>query len=72
MELANTTFNRKGFTNFYLFGFDESYVVQKGDPVDEMLFIMCGKLLTMTTNGGRAGFFNSEYLKVGDFCEEEL
>jgi len=37
-----------------------------------MLFIMLGKLLTMTTNGGRRGFFNSKYLKAGDFCGEEL
>uniref|UniRef100_A0A2P2JB61 Cyclic nucleotide-gated ion channel 1-like isoform X1 n=1 Tax=Rhizophora mucronata TaxID=61149 RepID=A0A2P2JB61_RHIMU len=51
---------------------DESYVVREGDPVDEMLFIMRGKLLTMTTNGGRTGFFNSEHLKAGDFCGEEL
>ncbi|XP_012090094.1 cyclic nucleotide-gated ion channel 1 isoform X2 [Jatropha curcas] len=50
----------------------ESYIVREGDPVDEMLFIMRGKLLTMTTNGGRTGFFNSEYLKAGDFCGEEL
>jgi cyclic nucleotide gated channel len=40
--------------------------------VDEMLFIMLGKLLTMTTNGGRRGFFNSKYLKAGDFCGKEL
>ncbi|PQQ04203.1 hypothetical protein Pyn_24789 [Prunus yedoensis var. nudiflora] len=33
---------------------------------------MRGRLLTMTTNGGRTGFFNSEYLKAGDFCGEEL
>ncbi|KAL7108267.1 hypothetical protein ACP275_06G103200 [Erythranthe tilingii] len=51
---------------------DDSYVVREGDPVDEMLFIMRGKLLTVTTNGGRTGFFNSEYLKAGDFCGEEL
>lgn len=51
---------------------EESYIVREGDPVDEMLFIMRGKLLTMTTNGGRTGFFNSEYLKAGDFCGEEL
>ncbi|KAL9374776.1 hypothetical protein Peur_031655 [Populus x canadensis] len=51
---------------------EESYVVREGDPVDEMLFVMRGKLLTMTTNGGRTGFFNSEYLKAGDFCGEEL
>ncbi|KAK4745480.1 hypothetical protein SAY87_011792 [Trapa incisa] len=51
---------------------EESYIVREGDPVDEMLFIMRGRLLTMTTNGGRTGFFNSEYLKEGDFCGEEL
>eukprot|EP00262_Sarcandra_glabra_P006509 TRINITY_DN1883_c0_g2_i1.p1 TRINITY_DN1883_c0_g2~~TRINITY_DN1883_c0_g2_i1.p1 ORF type:complete len:716 (-),score=82.12 TRINITY_DN1883_c0_g2_i1:223-2370(-) len=49
-----------------------SYIVREGDPVDEMLFIMRGKLLTTTTNGGRTGFFNSDYLKEGDFCGEEL
>ncbi|XP_043813126.1 cyclic nucleotide-gated ion channel 1 isoform X2 [Manihot esculenta] len=49
-----------------------SYIVREGDPVDEMLFIMRGKLITVTTNGGRTGFFNSEYLKAGDFCGEEL
>ncbi|CAN1267686.1 Cyclic nucleotide-gated ion channel 1 [Linum perenne] len=51
---------------------EESYIVREGDPVDEMLFIMRGKLLTITTNGGRTGFFNSEKLKAGDFCGEEL
>ncbi|KAE8708629.1 Cyclic nucleotide-gated ion channel 1 [Hibiscus syriacus] len=51
---------------------EESYIVREGDPVDEMLFIMRGKLLTMTTNGRRTGFFNSEYLGAGDFCGEEL
>ncbi|XP_051138216.1 cyclic nucleotide-gated ion channel 1 [Andrographis paniculata] len=51
---------------------EESYIVREGDPVDEMLFIMRGKLLTVTTNGGRTGFFNSEQLKAGDFCGEEL
>ncbi|KAF9616213.1 hypothetical protein IFM89_028989 [Coptis chinensis] len=35
---------------------EESYIVREGDPVDEMLFIMRGKLLTVTTNGGRTGF----------------
>jgi len=39
---------------------EKSSIVREGDPVDEMLFIMRGKLLTMTTNGGRTGFFNSE------------
>ena len=51
---------------------EESCIIREGDPVDEMLFIMRGKLLSVTTNGGRTGFFNSEYLKAGDFCGEEL
>ncbi|XP_042503562.1 cyclic nucleotide-gated ion channel 1-like isoform X2 [Macadamia integrifolia] len=51
---------------------EESYIVREGDPVDEMLFIMRGKLSTVTTNGGRTGFLNSEFLKAGDFCGEEL
>ncbi|KAL8537903.1 hypothetical protein ACS0TY_000013 [Phlomoides rotata] len=51
---------------------EESYIVREGDPVDEMLFVMRGKLFTVTTNGGRTGFFNAEYLKAGDFCGEEL
>ncbi|KAF5191069.1 Cyclic nucleotide-gated ion channel [Thalictrum thalictroides] len=51
---------------------EESYIVREGDPVDEMLFIMRGKLETVTTNGGRTGFLNSEILKAGDFCGEEL
>ncbi|CAL5395912.1 unnamed protein product [Camellia sinensis] len=28
---------------------EESFIVREGDPVDEMLFIMRGKLLTVTT-----------------------
>lgn len=51
---------------------ENSFILREGDPVDEMLFIMRGNLLTMTTNGGRTGFFNSVNLKAGDFCGEEL
>ncbi|CAI9775067.1 unnamed protein product [Fraxinus pennsylvanica] len=51
---------------------EDSFIVREGDPVDEMLFIIRGKLLTVTTNGGRTGFLNSDYLKGGDFCGEEL
>ena len=50
----------------------KSYIFREGDPVDEMLFIMRGTLASMTTNGGRTGFFNSVDLKAGDFCGEEL
>ncbi|PRQ53842.1 putative potassium channel, voltage-dependent, ELK [Rosa chinensis] len=49
-----------------------TYIVQEGDPVNEMLFIIRGKLESSTTNGGRTGFFNSINLGPGDFCGEEL
>lgn len=49
-----------------------TYVFQEGDPVNEMLFIIRGQLESSTTNGGRAGFFNSITLRPGDFCGEEL
>lgn len=51
---------------------EKSVLIREGDPVDEMLFIIRGNLETMTTNGGRTGFFNSVNLKEGDFCGEEL
>ncbi|WOK97194.1 cyclic nucleotide-gated ion channel 1 [Canna indica] len=51
---------------------EESCIVREGDPVNEMLFVMRGKLESMTTNGGRTGFFNSDILKAGDFCGDEL
>ncbi|KAM0909664.1 hypothetical protein ACQ4PT_014666 [Festuca glaucescens] len=47
-------------------------IVREGDPVNEMFFIMRGNLMSMTTNGGKTGFFNSDVLKGGDFCGEEL
>jgi len=49
-----------------------TYIVQEGDPVNEMLFIIRGQLDSSTTNGGRSGFFNSITLRPGDFCGEEL
>ncbi|XP_058100370.1 cyclic nucleotide-gated ion channel 1-like [Magnolia sinica] len=51
---------------------EESCIVREGDPVDDMLFIMRGRVESVTTNGGRTGFFNSDFLKAGDFCGEEL
>lgn len=51
---------------------ENSCIVREGDPVNEMLFIMRGKLESTTTNGGRTGFFNSDILKAGDFCGDEL
>lgn len=47
-------------------------VVQEGDPVNEMLFIIRGNLKSETTNGGRTGFFNVGKLEPGHFCGDEL
>ncbi|KAJ1398445.1 RmlC-like jelly roll fold [Sesbania bispinosa] len=47
-------------------------LVREGDPVNEMLFIVRGRLDSCTTNGGRTGFFNSCRIGSGDFCGEEL
>ncbi|XP_071741483.1 cyclic nucleotide-gated ion channel 1-like [Rutidosis leptorrhynchoides] len=51
---------------------ENSYIVREGDTVHEMLFITRGRLLSVTTNGGMIGFFNSDCLRAGDFCGEEL
>ncbi|KAI8540465.1 hypothetical protein RHMOL_Rhmol09G0265800 [Rhododendron molle] len=51
---------------------EHNCIVREGDPVDEMLFVRRGKLSTVTTDGGRTGFFNSYHLRAGDFCGEEL
>lgn len=51
---------------------ENSTILCEGDPVNEMLFVMRGKLSTITTNGGRTGFFNETYLQAGDFCGDEL
>ncbi|CAE6142977.1 unnamed protein product [Arabidopsis arenosa] len=51
---------------------ENSYAIREGDPVEEMLFVMRGKLMSATTNGGRTGFFNAVYLKASDFCGEDL
>ncbi|KAL0464346.1 UNVERIFIED_CONTAM: putative cyclic nucleotide-gated ion channel 7 [Sesamum latifolium] len=51
---------------------EKTYVLREGDPVDEMLFIIRGRLESVTTDGGRSGFFNRGVLKEGDFCGEEL
>ncbi|CAM8941324.1 unnamed protein product [Rhodiola kirilowii] len=50
----------------------DTYVHREGDPVNEMLFIIRGTLESVTTDGGRSGFFNRSLLKEGDFCGEEL
>ncbi|KAJ7009895.1 putative cyclic nucleotide-gated ion channel 7 [Populus alba] len=51
---------------------EETYIVREGDPVDKMLFIIRGRLESVTTDGGRSGFFNRGVLKEGAFCGEEL
>nr|GMC77791.1 putative cyclic nucleotide-gated ion channel 8 [Ipomoea batatas] len=51
---------------------ENTYIVREGDPVDEMLFIIRGRMESVTTDGGRSGFFNRGILKECDFCREEL
>ncbi|CAD5172047.1 unnamed protein product [Musa acuminata subsp. malaccensis] len=51
---------------------ENTYILREGDPVDEMLFIIRGRLESITTDGGRSGFFNRILLKERDFCGEEL
>lgn len=51
---------------------EKTYIVREGDPVVEMLFIIRGRLESVTTDGGRSGFYNRSLLKEGDFCGEEL
>ncbi|XP_010462522.1 PREDICTED: probable cyclic nucleotide-gated ion channel 10 isoform X2 [Camelina sativa] len=51
---------------------ENSYVIREGDPVGEMMFVMRGRLISATTNGGRTGVFNAVDLKASDFCGEDL
>lgn len=51
---------------------EKTFIVREGDPVDEMIFIIRGHLESVTTDGGRSGFYNRGLLKEGDFCGEEL
>uniref|UniRef100_A0ACD5WA13 Uncharacterized protein n=1 Tax=Avena sativa TaxID=4498 RepID=A0ACD5WA13_AVESA len=51
---------------------ERTYIIREGDPVDQMLFIIRGSLESITTDGGRSGFFNRSLLQEGDFCGEEL
>lgn len=45
-----------------------SFILREGDPLDEILFITRGKLLTYT-NAGSAG---ADFLEKGDFYGQEL
>lgn len=49
-----------------------TYIFRELDPVEEMSFIIRGRLKSHTTGGGRAGFLDSCSLAPGDFCGEEL
>ncbi|GAA0168638.1 hypothetical protein Leryth_014215 [Lithospermum erythrorhizon] len=51
---------------------ENTYIIREGDPVEEMIFIIRGRLESVTTDGGRSGFFNRGFLTEGDFCGEEL
>ncbi|XLU69096.1 hypothetical protein S245_028149 [Arachis hypogaea] len=50
---------------------EKSNIVYKGDLIDEMIFVMSGKLASTTTNDGRSSAVKS-LLSAGDFCGEEL
>ncbi|KAJ0092753.1 hypothetical protein Patl1_25787 [Pistacia atlantica] len=51
---------------------EDSYFVREGHPVDEMLFVMQGKLSSVATDGGRARFYNAYYVRDGDYFGEVL
>ncbi|XP_047088120.1 putative cyclic nucleotide-gated ion channel 9 [Lolium rigidum] len=51
---------------------ERTYIIREGDPVDQMVFIIRGSLESITTDGGRSGFFNRSMLQESDFCGEEL
>ncbi|TVU16308.1 hypothetical protein EJB05_39865 [Eragrostis curvula] len=51
---------------------EDEFILREGDPVDEMHFILHGCLESVTTDGGRSGFFNKVQLKEGSFCGDEL
>ncbi|XVF10035.1 hypothetical protein REPUB_Repub07fG0149100 [Reevesia pubescens] len=50
-----------------VFFIERSHISQEGDPIDEMLFIVQGKLRTYSSCNKK-----NAYLKDGDFCGEEL
>ncbi|VFQ83541.1 unnamed protein product [Cuscuta campestris] len=50
----------------------DTCIVREGDPTLEMLFIIRGRLESITTDGGRSGFLNTGILEESDFCGEEL
>ena len=51
---------------------ERSYIRKEGDPIDEMLFIVQGKLRTYSSCSKDSESDNTAYLGDGDFCGEEL
>ncbi|XP_051229294.1 putative cyclic nucleotide-gated ion channel 9 [Lolium perenne] len=51
---------------------ERNYINQEGDPVDQMVFIIRGRLESITIDGGRSGFLQSIAYKWANFCGEEL
>ena len=51
---------------------ENSYIVQEMDPIDVLLFIKRGRLISMSTYDGSGIFFNRIHHKAGDFCGKEL
>ena len=51
---------------------ENSYIVQEGDPIDVLLFIKRGRLISISTYDGSGMFFNRIHHKAGDFCGKEL
>ncbi|CAI9099778.1 OLC1v1036648C1 [Oldenlandia corymbosa var. corymbosa] len=49
-----------------------TYIYHEGDLVDEMLFLTCGDVLSMTTTVGGISFFPPVRYKRGDFWGDEL
>lgn len=51
---------------------DGTMIMKEGFPVSRMFFVVKGQLQSVTTAGGRTGFFNMAQLSDGDFFGEEL
>jgi cyclic nucleotide gated channel len=47
-------------------------IMREGDPVSEMLFVVRGVLNSVSTDGGRLGYYNQIKVGKGEFCGEEL
>ncbi|XP_044505651.1 cyclic nucleotide-gated ion channel 1-like [Mangifera indica] len=47
-------------------------IVQKGDPFEDMHFVMRGELMSMAAEGGGTSLFNADILQDGDFFGLDL